>query len=193
MLVVCPTVDKNKIRCQEINAGVFSVAKGSNASFGGLPTRLVITNVGPAEQRRQVNSLHSMASALRPISSRDTLLLAGDFNARLHAVPGLIGDCSTTVAQVGLQDEGFQRFVESQKLIALDTWCSGRGSTYIQGNRLPLKGLPKYQPRPITLGWASGRNEDVCPFRLTSGLSGTGISHQVWKLQYELDAHSRSP
>ena len=55
--------------------------------------------------------LGSLASALRATPARDTLLLAGDFNSQLHA-----------------------SLVESHRLVALNTWSSGRGHTYVQGD-----------------------------------------------------------
>ena len=69
----------------------------------------------------------SLASALRAIPARDTLLLAGDFNAQLHT-------SSTPRQNTGVRDESFQRFVESHRLVALNTWSSGRGHTYVQGD-----------------------------------------------------------
>eukprot|EP00439_Symbiodinium_sp_Y106_P047332 s2836_g6.t1 len=37
-------------------------------------------------------------------------------------------------AKYGVRDESFQRFVESHRLVALNTWSSGRGHTYVQGD-----------------------------------------------------------
>ena len=81
--------------------------------------------------------LGSLASALRAIparAARDTLLLAGDFNAQLHASQNLVGRSSTPRENTGVRDESFQRFVESHRLVALNTWSSGRGHTYVQGD-----------------------------------------------------------
>ena len=78
--------------------------------------------------------LGSLASALRAIPARDTLLLAGDFNAQLHASQNLVGRSSTPRENTGVKDESFQRFVESHRLVALNTWSSGRGHTYVQGD-----------------------------------------------------------
>ena len=65
--------------------------------------------------------LGSLASALRAIPARDTLLLAGDFNAQLHASQNLVGRSSTPREDTGVKDESFQRFVESHRLVALNT------------------------------------------------------------------------
>ena len=73
--------------------------------------------------------LGSLASALRAIPARDTLLLAGAG----HASQNLVGRSSTPKENTGVRDESFQRFVESHRLVALNTWSSGRGHTYVQG------------------------------------------------------------
>ena len=44
-----------------------------------------------------------------------------------------VGRSSTPKENTGVRDESFQRFVESHRLVALNTWSSGRGHTYVQG------------------------------------------------------------
>ena len=57
-----------------------------------------------------------------------------DFNAQLHPFfPGLVGGCSTPTEQVGLQHEPSSD-LSTHSLIAVNTWCSGRGSTFAQGS-----------------------------------------------------------
>ena len=76
--------------------------------------------------------LGEISSLIRSIPCRNTFLLAGDFNARLSPHEGLIGPCSTAAEATNLQDESLQALVTSHGLIALNTWSSGQGHTFIQ-------------------------------------------------------------
>ena len=76
--------------------------------------------------------LGEISSLIRSIPCRNTFLLAGDFNARLSPHAGLVGPCSTAAEATNLQDESLQALVTSHGLIALNTWSSGQGHTFIQ-------------------------------------------------------------
>ena len=88
------------------------------------------TNQQNKEDRDKL--LGEISSLIRSIPCRNTFLLAGDFNARLSPHEGLIGPCSTAAEATNLQDESLQALVTSHGLIALNTWSSGQGHTFIQ-------------------------------------------------------------
>ena len=138
MLLLSPAIDKKTIRWKEHLKGRLIQA---SFSWHGARVHVLIAyqHVWSSQKSVHQNKDHlakllgSLASALRAIPARDTLLLAGDFNAQLHASQNLVGRSSTPKASTGVRDESFQRFVESHRLVALNTWSSGRGHTYVRG------------------------------------------------------------
>ena len=138
MLLLSPAIDKKTIRWKEHLKGRLIQA---SFSWHGARVHVLIAYQHVWSSQKSVHQnkedraklLGSLASALRAIPARDTLLLAGDFNAQLHASQNLVGRSSTPKENTGVRDESFQRFVESHRLVALNTWSSGRGHTYVQG------------------------------------------------------------
>ena len=138
MLLLSPAIDKKTIRWKEHLKGRLIQA---SFSWHGARVHVLIAYPHVWSSQKSVHQnkedraklLGSLASALRAIPARDTLLLAGDFNAQLHANQNLVGRSSTPKENTGVRDESFQRFVESHRLVALNTWSSGRGHTYVQG------------------------------------------------------------
>ena len=138
MLLLSPAIDKKTIRWKEHLKGRLIQA---SFSWHGARVHVLIAYPHVWSSQKSVHQnkedraklLGSLASALRAIPARDTLLLAGDFNAQLHASQNLVGRSSTPKASTGVRDESFQRFVESHRLVALNTWSSGRGHTYVRG------------------------------------------------------------
>ena len=119
------------------NSGFLLLAWGPNPCLGRISTRVVFSKSVLKNKEDRAKLLGSLASALRAIPARDTLLLAGDFNVQLHASQNLVGRSSTPRENTGVKDESFQRFVESHRLVALNTWSSGRGHTDVQGDASP--------------------------------------------------------
>ena len=136
-LFLSPALDKKSIRWKEYLKGRLIQA---SFSWHGARVHVLVayqhvwSSQKIVHQNKEDGSkfLGSLASALRAIPARDTLLLAGDFNAQLHASQNLVGRSRTPREDTGVKDESFQRFVESHRLIALNTWSSGRGHTYMQ-------------------------------------------------------------
>ena len=96
ILLVSPAVDKNKTRWKEHIRG----------------RHIQVTFLWSSQETLQQNKddkgkfLHLWLRRFA-LSLHGTRypLLDGDFNAQIHSVPGLIGECSTPAAQVSLQDE----------------------------------------------------------------------------------------
>ena len=139
MLLLSPAIDKKTIRWKEHLKGRLVQA---SFSWHGARVHVLVAYQHVWSSQKSVHQnkedraklLGALASALRAIPARDTLLLAGDFNAQLHASQNLVGRSSTPREHTGVRDESFQRFVESHRLVALNTWSSGRGHTYVQGD-----------------------------------------------------------
>ena len=95
---------------------------------------MVLTEKCTPKQGRQVqiSGLTGLGATCYPCQGHAAAW--GDFNAQLHASQNLVGRSSTPRENTGVKDESFQRFVESHRLVALNTWSSGRGHTYVQGD-----------------------------------------------------------
>ena len=106
MLLLSPAIDKKTIRWKEHLKGRLIQA---SFSWHGARVHVLIAyqHVWSSQKSVHQNKDHlakllgSLASALRAIPARDTLLLAGDFNAQLHASQNLVGRSSTPKENTG--------------------------------------------------------------------------------------------
>ena len=116
MLLLSPAIDKKTIRWKEHLKGRLIQA---SFSWHGARVHVLIAYQHVWSSQKSVHQnkedraklLGSLASAPSAIPARDTLLLAGDFNAQLHASQNLVGRSSTLKENTGVRDESFQRFV----------------------------------------------------------------------------------
>ena len=57
------------------------------------------------------------------MARRDTLILAGDFNAEVHCTPGSVGPCiNKSEYHLALDPQSLTRFVQENELVVLNTW-----------------------------------------------------------------------
>ena len=137
MVLLSKRIPANQVRWREIRKG-----RLLQVIFPWMGTRVhlaaVYQHAWSSKKTIQQNKedraklLGEISSLIRSIPCRNTFLLAGDFNARLSPHEGLIGPCSTAAEATNLQDESLQALVTSHGLIALNTWSSGQGHTFIQ-------------------------------------------------------------
>ena len=86
----------------------------------------------PQQNRKDRSSLlTSLGRAVRQVPSRTSLVVAGDMNATLSSSPRLVGPRACGAAPRP-DSEGLQEFVESHKLVALNTWHAPVSHTYTQ-------------------------------------------------------------
>ena len=86
----------------------------------------------PQQNRKDRSSLvTSLGRAVRQVPSRTSLVVAGDMNATLSSSPRLVGPRACGAAPRP-DSEGLQEFVESHKLVALNTWHAQVSHTYTQ-------------------------------------------------------------
>ena len=137
MVLLSKRIPANQVRWREIRKG-----RLLQVIFPWMGTRVhlaaVYQHAWSSKKTIQQNKedraklLGEISSLIRSIPCRNTFLLAGDFNARLSPHEGLTGPCSTAAEATNLQDESLQALVTSHGLIALNTWSSGQGHTFIQ-------------------------------------------------------------
>ena len=75
--------------------------------------------------------LSALGRAVRQVPSRTSLVVAGDLNATLSPSPRLVGPRACGAAPRP-DSEGLQEFVETHKLVALNTWHAPVSHTYTQ-------------------------------------------------------------
>ena len=86
----------------------------------------------PQQNRKDRSSfLSALGRAVRQVPSRTSLVVAGDLNATLSPSPRLVGPRACGAAPRP-DSEGLQEFVETHKLVALNTWHAPVSHTYTQ-------------------------------------------------------------
>ena len=110
MLLLSPAIDKKTIRWKEHLKGRLVQA---SFSWHGARVHVLVAYQHVWSSQKSVHQNNedrakllgscALASALRAIPARDTLLLAGDFNAQLHASQNLVGRSSTPKGKYGGQ------------------------------------------------------------------------------------------
>ena len=69
------------------------------------------------------NLLDRCSGVLQGMARRDTLILAGDFNAEVHCVPGCVGPCiNKSEYHLALDPHSLTRFAQTNELVVLNTW-----------------------------------------------------------------------
>ena len=168
MVLLSKRIPANQVRWREIRKG-----RLLQVIFPWMGTRVhlaaVYQHAWSSKKTNQQNKedraklLGEISSLIRSIPCRNTFLLAGDFNARLSPHEGLIGPCSTAAEATNLQDESLQALVTSHGLIALNTWSSGQGHTFIQN----ASRSPKSTSSSLRLPRPQGK-QNRRPLRVTS-------------------------
>ena len=90
-----------------------------------------------ANQQHRKGVLSSLQSLLSHLPSRNTLLVAGDFNSSLIPDGKHVGPCVPKGPKFKLRSvRPLQKLLEDNSLVALNTWASGRPATHRQGSSL---------------------------------------------------------
>ena len=189
MVRLAPWIDSKQIRWREHDVGRLLEVR-----FAVLGARFVLTAVyqhvwSAVKSIQQTRSdgaglLAQLSKAVRQVAGRDSLVVAGDFNAELAPHPRLVGPC--TLSSKNKQDnQGFQELITSLQLAALNTGVKQTlipSSKGIQPHTLTSSSLKKYKPeaqlrkppRFQHLAWAVGRQGVIYQFEQRYYLSDIG-------------------
>ena len=151
MLLLSPAIDKKTIRWKEHLKGRLVQA---SFSWHGARVHVLVAYQHVWSSQKGVHQnkedraklLGSLASALRAIPARDTLLLAGDFNTHSQRKYGGQGRILPTIC--GIPQTGSAQYLEQRSWSHL---CAGRRTN---SNRLHLH-LPQLVPRTSEASQAS--------------------------------------
>ena len=128
LTLVHPKYDPSLVRYQEIIPGRVLRVKVCHAEAAietlNIYQHVWIHNDEPEvnRQRRQ-NLLDRCSGVLQGMARRDTLILAGDFNAEVHCTPGSVGPCiNKSEYHLALDPHSLTRFVQANELVVLNTW-----------------------------------------------------------------------
>ena len=142
LTLLSPRIDSATIRWQDLHPGraqeVHCEVRGQSVLL--LNCYQYTKQRGMTDQDHYVTQgqvLSSLGKALSHLSQRTTPVLAGDFNSSLRPSPPCVGGVvpAGTSKQKPVQQQ-FQKFVQKNSLVALNTWQGKKAYTYTspQGN-----------------------------------------------------------